>query len=67
MTVCKIVHREREREREREAQKTFYSIETIIQPTLQKGYKVTIYSDRLRATTIYANYTNGPNLIYTKG
>ena len=32
------------------------------QPTLTKGYKVTLYSDSLRATALYAIYTNGPNL-----
>jgi hypothetical protein len=62
MTVCRSLHRERERERDREAQKTFLFHKAIIQhPTLQKGYKVTIYSDRLRATTLYANYINGQN------
>ena len=34
---------------------------------LTKGYKVTLYSDSLRATTLYVNYTNGPNLGTQKG
>ena len=32
-----------------------------------KGYKVTLYSDSLRATTLYPIYTNGPNLGYQRG
>ena len=30
--------------------------------TFAKGYKVTLYSDSLRATALYPIYTNGPNL-----
>ena len=30
--------------------------------TFVKGYKVTLYSDSLRATALYPIYTNGPNL-----
>ena len=37
------------------------------QPTFTKGYKVTLYSDSLRANALYANYTNGPNLGYQRG
>ena len=35
--------------------------------TFTKGYKVTLYSDSLRATAVYANYTNVPNLGYPRG
>ena len=35
--------------------------------TLTKGYKVTLYSDSLRATALYANYKYGPNLGCPKG
>ena len=35
--------------------------------TLIKGYKVTLYSDSLRATALYAIYRNGPNLGCPKG
>ena len=37
------------------------------QPTFTKGYKVTLYSDSLRATALYAIYINGPNLGYSRG
>ena len=30
--------------------------------TFEKGYKVTLYSDSLRATALYPIYINGPNL-----
>ena len=32
-----------------------------------KGYKVTLYSDSLRATALYAIYINGPNLGCPRG
>ena len=35
--------------------------------TFAKGYKVTLYSDSLRATTIYAIYINDPNLGCPRG
>ena len=35
--------------------------------TFTKGYKVTLYSDSLRATALYAIYINGPNLGYQRG
>ena len=35
--------------------------------TFTKGYKVTLYSDSLTATALYAIYTNGPNLGYPRG
>ena len=34
--------------------------------TFRKGYKVTLYSDSLRPTALYANYINGPNLGLSK-
>ena len=34
---------------------------------MTKGYKVTLYSDYLRATTLYAIYINRPNLDCPKG
>ena len=62
---------ESHREREREAQIlsllakcNSYNNE---QPTFTKGYKVTLYSDSLRATALYAIYINGPNLGYQRG
>ena len=58
-------HRERER-----GTKRYNSISNSYnneQPTFTKGYKVTLYSDSLRATALYANYTNGPNLGYERG
>ena len=35
--------------------------------TLEKGYRVTLYSDSLRATTLYPIYINGPNLGTQRG
>ena len=35
--------------------------------TFTKGYKVTLYSDSLRATALYPIYTNGPNLGNQRG
>ena len=65
------IERERERERERGTKRYFllskcnsYNNE---QPTFTKGYKATLYSDSLRATALYAIYTNGPNLGYQRG
>ena len=62
---------EKERERER-GTKRYNSINknatvTNEQPTFTKGYKVTIFSDSLRATALYANYISGPNLGYQRG
>ena len=59
-------------QREREAQRV-YLLLTRMQPlqewtkTFTKGYKVTLYSDSLRETALYAIYTNGPNLGCPKG
>ena len=57
----------REREREREAQRgisinKYATVTTTTTTTITKGYKVNLYSDSLRATALYAIYTNGPNL-----
>ena len=38
-----------------------------IQPTLTKGYNVTLYSDCLRETALYTIYRNSPNLGCPKG
>ena len=38
------------------------TITTITTTNLTKGYRVTLYSDYLRATTLYAIYRNSPNL-----
>ena len=61
----------REREREREAQIisllakcNSYNNE---QPTFTKGYKVTLYSDSLRATALYAIYINSLDYDCPKG
>ena len=60
-----------QREREREAQRISLLAKCNIynneQPTFTKGYKVTLYSDSLRATALYAIYINGPNLGYPRG
>ena len=61
--------RERERERERERHKGYISIQEMQQLQLTtkttttttpfiKGYKVTLYNDSLRATSLYAIYIN---------
>ena len=65
------IHREREGERDRHKKTLYFLIATIITisttPSLTKGYKVTLYSDYLRATSLYAIYRNSPNLGCTKG
>ena len=40
---------------------------TTTTTTFTKGYKVTLYSDSLRATALYAIYINGPNLGCPRG
>ena len=57
-------------EREREAQRINYipiAMITKKATTFTKGYKVTLYSDSLRATALYAIYINGPNLGCPRG
>ena len=61
-------------QREREAQRisllskcNSYNNEQPTTTTFTKGYKVTLYSDSLRAIALYAIYTNGPNLGYQRG
>ena len=44
-----------------------YNNEQPTTTTFTIGYKVTLYSDSLRETTLYAIYTNGPNLGYQRG
>ena len=56
-----------QREREREAQNATGTTMNNQQQPPTKGYKVTLYSDSLRATALYAIYTNGPNLGYQRG
>ena len=64
-------HTQRERETQRGitllAICNSYKMTTTTTTTFSKGYKVTLYSDSLRATTLYAIYTNGPNLGYERG
>ena len=61
-------HRERERGTKRYISINKNATVTNEQPTIfTKGYKVTLYSDSLRATALYATYTNGPNLGYQRG
>ena len=60
-----------QREREREAQRGM-TLLTIcnsykMTTTFTKGYKVTLYSDSLRATALYPIYINGPNLGTQRG
>ena len=48
----------------------YFSIATVTittTTTLTKGYKVTLYSDYLRATALYAIYRNSSNLGCPKG
>ena len=59
--------KERNTHTERETHtKRYISISNIQQlqndNNFYKGYKVTLYSDSLRATALYVIYTNGPNL-----
>ena len=57
-------------QREREAQILSLISNSYNEPpttTFTKGYKVTLYSDSLRATALYANYRNGLNLGYQRG
>ena len=67
----KAIYAQREKERERHKEVYLYYQECNSynneQPTFTKGYKVTLYSDSLRATTLYPIYTNGPNLGYQGG
>ena len=51
-----------EREPQRGISINKYATITTMTTTFTKGYKVTLYSDSLRAIALYANYTNGPNL-----
>ena len=67
-------HTEREREREREREigtkNKLYSNSNDYKKgnnPFTKGYKVTLYSDSLRATSLYTIYRNSPNLCCTKG
>ena len=59
-------HRERERHKEYLYYQECNSYNNE-QPTFTKGYKVTLYSDSLRATALYANYTDGPNMGTQRG
>ena len=63
------VYAQRERERERGTKSISLTSNSYNneQPTFTKAYKVTLYSDSLRATALYANYRNGPNLGYQRG
>ena len=40
---------------------------TTTTTTFTKGYKVTLYSDSLRAIVLYAIYINGPHLGGSRG
>ena len=64
------IHRYGEREREAQKDVMFLLCQEQLYPittTLTQGYKVTLYSDYLRATTLYTIYRNSPNLGYPKG
>ena len=60
-----------QRERERGTKIISIFIENnsynLEQPTFTKGYKVTLYSDELRATALYAIYINSLRLGLSKG
>ena len=60
-------HRERERGTKSISLINKNATITRMTTTFTKGYKVTLYSDSLRATAFYAIYTNGPNLGYERG
>ena len=62
-------HKEREIERHKEVSLIIKNatVTNINQPTFTKGYKVTLYSDSLRATALCAIYINGLNLGYPRG
>ena len=60
-------HRERERGTKNIAIKNPTVTMTTNQPTFTKGYKVTLYSDSLRATALYAIYINSLTLGLSKG
>ena len=66
MSVYKI---DTERDRDRHKEKRYIPKGNLYkwQPTLTKGYKVTLYSDWLRATALYAIYINSLNLGCPKG
>ena len=73
MNLCRSrnkIHRYGEREREISTKDVMYYVNNNnynVQPTLTKGYLVTLYSDLLRATVLYTIYRNSPNLGGTKG
>ena len=62
-------HKERERKRDTHKKTLYFLISTIttISTTLTKGYKVTLYSDYVRVTALYAISKNSPNLGCPKG
>ena len=62
-------HRKRDREREAQRGITLLAIVTMYNQQQQPLQQVTksLYSDSLRATALYTNYTNGPNLGYQRG
>ena len=68
------IHTRRERERGTKSLRIFRISTNVIiatisttTTTLTKGYKVTLYSDCLRATALYTIYRNSPNLGCPKG
>ena len=66
------IHTHRERKKEIGTMRHYISfsiatVTTTTTTTLTKGYKVTLYSDYLRATALYAIYRNSPNLGCPKG
>ena len=62
-------HREKEREREAQRMSIFMKVGNSYkwQPTFTKGYKVTLYSDSLRATALYAIDINSLSFDCPKG
>ena len=65
--VLKRIHRVREREGGTNKFGIIQMATTTITTTLTKGYKVTLYSDWLRATTLHAIYKDSLNLDCPKG
>ena len=60
-------HRERERGTKSISISQECNSYNLEQPTFTKGYKVTLYSDELRATALYAIYINSLRLGLSKG
>ena len=65
------IRKEGERERSTKNKLIIFKKATVTNDNnnknLTKGYKITLYSESLRATALYAIYINGPNLGCPRG